>query len=63
MLKVNVIKGNIDRALKQLKRKVRSTKQNEEIHNREEFIKKSTKKHEMRKKARYRQERRDEEYD
>lgn len=41
MLKVKVKKGRIDKALKQMKKKVRRTKQKDEIMKRQEFTKKS----------------------
>lgn len=55
MLKVPVTKGNIERALKQLKRKVRNTKQNEELRNRKEYTKPSEERRAEKKNAIYKQ--------
>jgi small subunit ribosomal protein S21 len=55
MLKVPVIKGNIERALKTLKRKVRNTKQNEDLRNRKEYTKPSVEKRQEKLKAIYNQ--------
>lgn len=55
MLISKVEKGNIEKALKNLKRKVFSTKQTQEIRKRKEFVKPSVKKREMLAKAKYSQ--------
>lgn len=55
MLIVKVKDGNIDRALKDLKRKVMKTKQLEQLRNEKEFKKKSVAKREQFKKAVYKQ--------
>lgn len=55
MLIVEVKNGKIERALKALKKKVRNTKQNQELRSRQEFVKKSTKKRQQKKKAAYKQ--------
>jgi small subunit ribosomal protein S21 len=44
MLKIPVKKGNIEKALKMLKRKVRNVKQLEELRERKEYEKPSSKK-------------------
>ncbi len=43
MLIVPVKKGNIERALKNLKKKVRNTKQKEELYSRKAYVKPSVK--------------------
>lgn len=53
MLKVEVKKGNIEKALKELKGKVIKTKQNSILFDRKEFIKPSITKREENKKAVY----------
>lgn len=53
MLIVNVKESNIEKALKKLKRKVRSTKQINELRERREFIKPSVKKRKKMAKAKY----------
>lgn len=53
MLKVEVKKGNIEKALKELKGKVIKTKQNAILFDRKEFIKPSITKREENKKAVY----------
>lgn len=55
MLIVEVKNGKIEGALKALKRKVRNTKQNEELRSRKEFKKKSDGKRQQKKAAIYRQ--------
>lgn len=55
MLIVEVKNGNIEYALKQLKRKVSNTKQNQELKDRKEYTKKSVEKRELRKKAVHKQ--------
>ena len=55
MLIVEVKNGKIERALKTLKKKVRNTKQNQELRTRQEFVKKSTKKRQQRNKAAHKQ--------
>ena len=51
MIKVKIIDGNIEKALKTLKRKVSNTKQNRELSERKEYIKPTTKNRELKKKA------------
>jgi small subunit ribosomal protein S21 len=51
MLKITVINGKIDKALKILKRKVKNTKQKEALRNRKEFVKKSVTRRDEIKKA------------
>ncbi len=53
MLKIPVTKGNIERALKQLKKKVRNTKQREELNSRKEYVKPSVNKRQQKQKAIY----------
>jgi small subunit ribosomal protein S21 len=53
MLIVNVKNGNIEKALKVLKKKVRNTKQNQELREREEYVKPSIKKREKKNTAIY----------
>jgi small subunit ribosomal protein S21 len=60
MLKVNVKDGNIERALKQLKKKVRNTKQRERLNDLREYTKPSVEKREELKKAQYIQKKRNE---
>lgn len=55
MLIVPVKKGNIERALKNLKKKVRNTKQKEELYSRKEYVKPSVNKRREKKKAIYKQ--------
>lgn len=55
MLIVEVKNGNIEYALKQLKRKVSNTKQNQELRDRKEYTKKSVEKREQHKKAVHKQ--------
>jgi small subunit ribosomal protein S21 len=55
MLITNVENGNIEKALKILKRKVFSTKQLQELRNRKEFEKPSIVKRKMISKAKYKQ--------
>ena len=63
MLKVEVKKGNIERALKELKSKFIKTKLSKECREREEFIKPSIKKRNKIKKAIYvERKKREEEY-
>lgn len=54
MLIVNV-DGSIDKAIKQLKRKVYQTKQMLELRKRKEYVKPSVKRNEQLKKAKYNQ--------
>lgn len=60
MLKVKVKNGKIEGALKQLKRKVRNTKQNQELRDRQEFTKPSVTKRQQKLKAIHKQRKRDE---
>jgi small subunit ribosomal protein S21 len=60
MLKVKVKKGNIEKALKQLKRKYIKTKVARECNERKEFTKKSVKRREEIQKAIYKQKKDDE---
>lgn len=53
MLFVEVKKGNIEKALKDLKKKVIKTKQNGELFERKEFTKKSVKKRDEIQRATY----------
>ena len=53
MLFVEVKKGNIEKALKDLKKKVIKTKQNGELFERKEFTKKSVKKRDESQRATY----------
>lgn len=54
MIIIEVKKGeSLDRALKRYKYKVIKTKQLEQVRNKQEFVKKSTKKREKLKKAKY----------
>jgi small subunit ribosomal protein S21 len=55
MLIVPVKKGNIERALKNLKKKVRNTKQKEELNSRKEYTKPSVKKRQEKKNAIHKQ--------
>lgn len=56
MLKVEVDKNtSLEKALKTLKGKVIKTKQNEQLKNRTEYVKKTTLKREKMKKAKYKQ--------
>jgi len=56
MLKVEVDKNtSLEKALKTLKGKVIKTKQNEQLRNRTEYVKKTTLKREKMKKAKYKQ--------
>jgi small subunit ribosomal protein S21 len=61
MLKVKVKDGKIDKALKQLKRKVRKTKQQKEIRKGTEHTKKSVKRRDEVQKATYKQSKKNEE--
>ena len=54
MLKVPVIKGNLNKALKIFKKKVKSTGVVKEIRERQQYTKKSTKRKELKAKARLR---------
>ena len=58
MLKVNVKDGNIEKALKKLKNKVRSVKQREKLNNLREYTKPSVEKRAELKKAKYIQKKR-----
>lgn len=53
MIIINVKSGGIEKALKEYKRKVSKTKQNEALRNRQEFVKPSVTKREQIKKAKY----------
>ena len=53
MIKVNVKNGNIESALKFLKRKVRNTKQTKELRDNKEYTKPSVERREKKKKAIY----------
>lgn len=55
MLIIKVEKGNIEAALKKLKRKTINTKQNKELRERKEYIKPSVAKRKMKLKAKYKQ--------
>jgi small subunit ribosomal protein S21 len=55
MLIVNVKKGDIERALKELKSKVIRTRQNSHLNDRKEYTKKSVLKRQIKNKAIYRQ--------
>jgi len=57
MLITKVENGNIEKALKTLKRKVFSTKQTQELRDRKEFTKPSVEKRQMISKAKYKQNR------
>jgi len=61
MLEVKVVKGNIEKAIKQMKNKVRNTKQTLELRDRESFTKDSVVKRAEKSKAEYIQKKRDEE--
>jgi len=61
MLKVKVTGKNIEKALKQLKNKVRNTKQNQELREREAYTKPSVTKREEKLKAIYIAKKKDEE--
>lgn len=58
MLKIEVKKGNIERALKEYKGKVIRTRQMREINDRKEFEKPSVTKRRERKKGEYREKKR-----
>lgn len=53
MVKVNVKDGNIEKALKQLKNKVRNTKQNVILRDKEEYTKPSASRRQEKKEAIY----------
>tara|TARA_R110002051_G_scaffold71441_2_gene128854 strand:- start:97 stop:285 length:189 start_codon:yes stop_codon:yes gene_type:complete len=55
MLIVEVIKGNVDKALKIMRRKVKQTKQLLNLRNGRQYIKKSQKKRHQLQKAKYEQ--------
>ena len=55
MLKVHVIKGNLNKALKLFKKKFKSTKVLKELRERQQFTKKSKKKKLMKDRAIYKQ--------
>lgn len=55
MLIVNVKKGDIERALKELKSKVIKTRQNSHLNERKEYTKKSVLRRQIKNKAVYRQ--------
>jgi small subunit ribosomal protein S21 len=63
MLIVNVENGNIEKALKKMKRKVKDTKQLQELRDRKEFTKKSENKRVDKNKAIYLQKKISEEED
>ncbi len=55
MLKVEVVKGNIEKALKKLKRKVRNTKQTQKLRGGKTYTKPSELKREEKAKAIYKE--------
>ena len=55
MLKVTVIKGNLNRALKVFKKKFKNTKVLKELREKQQYIKKSTKKRLIKEKATHKQ--------
>ena len=55
MLKVPVIKGNLNRALKVFKKKFKNTKVLKELREKQQYIKKSTKKRLIKNKAIHKQ--------
>jgi|TARA_R110000823_G_scaffold296080_3_gene416108 small subunit ribosomal protein S21 len=55
MLKVDLVKGNIEKALKKLKQKVRNTKQTQKLRNGKTYTKPSESKREKMAKATYKQ--------
>ena len=55
MLKVPVIKGNLNKALKIFKKKFKSTKVIKEIRERQQYTKKSTKRRLIKDKAKFKQ--------
>ncbi len=61
MLKVKVKNKNIEKALKVLKNKVRNTKQNQELRERQEYVKPSVIKRSQKLKAIYLQKKQNEE--
>ena len=63
MLRIEVENGKIERALKQLKRKVRNVKQNQELRDRKQFTKDSVKDREEKIRAIYIQKLREENED
>jgi len=58
MLKIEVKKGNIERALKEYKSKIIRTRQMREINDRKEYEKPSVKNRRVKKKGEYRQKKR-----
>jgi ribosomal protein S21 len=58
MLKVEVIKGNIERALKEYKGKVIKTRQMSELNDRKEFEKESVRKRKEKQKGVYKEKKR-----
>ena len=58
MLKIEVKKGNIERALKEYKGKIIRTRQMRDLNDRKEFEKPSVTKRRMKKKGEYRQKKR-----
>jgi len=60
MLKIEVKGGNIERALKQLKKKVRNTKQTQELRDNKCYTKPSDEKRAQKNKAIYKQKKNDE---
>jgi small subunit ribosomal protein S21 len=55
MIIINIKDGNIEKALKEYKRKVLKTKQTQELQNRKEFVKSSVKSRTQKLKAIYKQ--------
>lgn len=53
MIIINVQNGNIEKALKEYKRKVQNTKQNQDLRDRQEFVKPSVTRRTEIKKAKY----------
>lgn len=53
MIIINVQNGNIEKALKEYKRKVQNTKQNQSLRDRQEFVKPSVMRRTEIKKAKY----------
>lgn len=63
MLIIKVNKGKIDAALKQFKRKVKNTKQLQQVRDQQEYTKPSTKRRKQKLKAIYKQKMRDQQID
>lgn len=53
MIIINVQNGNVEKALKEYKRKVQNTKQNQSLRDRQEFVKPSVTRRTEIKKAKY----------